>query len=158
MPPDSAAALVVGVISDTHGLLRAEALRVLEGCAHILHAGDVGARSVLEGLALVAPVTAVRGNVDTDSWAAELPTTERIVLRGRRIVLTHDATALWTSLPDADAVVSGHTHIPRNIVRRGVLDFNPGSAGPRRFRNKVSMGRLHITEEGIRGELVALEV
>jgi putative phosphoesterase len=150
--------LVVGVISDTHGLLRSEAVRVLEGSDHILHAGDVGTKEVLEALSLVAPVTVVPGNVDTESWAADLPRTRELQFLFVRILLTHDATSVWGALPDVHAVVSGHTHLPRCHVRRGVLDFNPGSAGPRRFRQPVSVGRLHITEEGVRGELVALDV
>jgi putative phosphoesterase len=154
----SGGTLLVGVISDTHGLLRPEALKALEGCQHVLHAGDVGAKTILETLALVAPVTAVRGNADTETWARELPATTEVELLGNRILLTHDAANLWATPPDVHVVVSGHTHVPRCWTRRGVLDFNPGSAGPRRFRHPVSLGRLHITEEGIRGELLALDV
>jgi uncharacterized protein len=154
----SGSTFLVGVISDTHGLLRPQALRALEGCQHVLHAGDVGAKAVLENLALVAPVTAVWGNADSGEWASDLPATTEVELLGHRILLTHDATSVWAALPDVAAVVSGHTHVPRCWMRRGVLDFNPGSAGPRRFRHPVSVGRLHITEEGIRGELLTLEV
>jgi hypothetical protein len=113
---------------------------------------------VLENLALVAPVTAVLGNADSGEWASDLPATTEVELLGHRILLTHDATSVWAALPAVAVVVSGHTHVPRCWMRRGVLDFNPGSAGPRRFRHPVSVGRLHITEEGIRGELLALEV
>jgi len=148
----------IGVISDTHGLLRPQALKALEGCQHVLHAGDVGAKSVLEALAHVAPVTAVHGNVDTGALASDLPATTEVELLGHRILLTHDATNVWSALPDVAVVVSGHTHVARCCTRRGVLDFNPGSAGPRRFHQPVSVGRLHITQEGIRGELLALEV
>lgn len=150
--------LLVGVIADTHGLLRPEAVRALEGCHHILHAGDVGSKAILDSLGLLAPVTAVPGNVDTESWASDLPRTTRVDFLGCRVLLTHDATTLWVTLPDVHAVVSGHTHEPRCRLHRGILDFNPGSAGPRRFRKPVSVGRLHITKEGIRGELVALDV
>ena len=151
--------LLVGVISDTHGLLRPEALRALEGCHHILHAGDVGAKAVLENLALVAPVTAVPGNVDTESWASDLPRHHGESSSSATASCSRTTRrACGPPCPTSPSWSRGTPTCPRCRMRRGVLDFNPGSAGPRRFRQPVSVGRLHITEEGIRGELVALDV
>jgi putative phosphoesterase len=140
----------IGVISDTHGLLRPAALTALEGCAHILHAGDVGNDEILPALAQIAPVTAVRGNVDTLGAAGRLPLTEAIELGGALLYMVHRLEDLDLNPAAAGirAVIYGHSHAPEIAWRNGVLFFNPGSAGPRRFRLPVSLGFLEISGEG----------
>jgi putative phosphoesterase len=152
--------VALGVISDTHGLLRPEAVEALCGSDLILHAGDVGAPEILEALAQVAPVTAIRGNVDTAPWARALPETEVVEAGGVLIYILHDLGQLDLK-PEAAGfrvVVYGHTHKPRIEEKNGVLYFNPGSAGPRRFHLPVSVGRLTITAGRVRAELVDLEI
>jgi uncharacterized protein len=154
-----AMAIVLGVISDTHGLLRPEALEALRGSQLIVHAGDVGAPEILEKLALVAPVRAVRGNADKECWADALPPFDIVEAGGVQLYVLHDVKQLDLS-PRASAfaaVISGHSHRPGQEVRAGVLYFNPGSAGPRRFRLPVSVGRLHIADGKIRGEIITLD-
>ncbi len=150
----------VGVISDTHGLLRPEAVEALRGSDRILHAGDVGAPEILEALAKLAPVTAIRGNVDTDPWARSLPATEVVEIGGVSIYMLHDRGRLDLN-PEAagfHVVVYGHSHQPKIAERNGVLYFNPGSAGPRRFNLPVSVGRLILDQGEVRAELVELDV
>jgi len=152
--------LVIGVISDTHGLLRPEALAALRGSDQIIHAGDIGGPEVLEALAALAPVAAVRGNNDRDSWAQAIPETQVVEADGVRLYVIHDAAAL--DLEPAAAgigvVIAGHSHRPGQRQRDGVLWFNPGSAGPRRFKLPVAVGRL-IVEGGVaRGEILTLAV
>jgi putative phosphoesterase len=152
--------ITFGVISDTHGLLRPEAVEALHGSDRILHAGDVGAPDILEALAKIAPVTAVRGNVDTASWARALPETEVVEAGGLLIYMLHDRGQLDLK-PEAAGfrvVVYGHSHQPKIEEKNGVLYFNPGSAGPRRFRLPVSVGRLMIGAGKVRAELVELEI
>jgi putative phosphoesterase len=148
----------IGVISDTHGLLRAEALAALEGCERILHAGDVGDAAILERLCAIAPLTAIRGNVDVNGVCAELPETELIQLAGRSIYMLHDRQALDLDPVAAGiaVVISGHSHHPAIQWHKGVLYFNPGSAGPRRFSTPVSLGFLTITEAAIEPRVVDL--
>lgn len=148
----------IGVISDTHGLLRAEALAALEGCEHILHAGDVGDAAILDRLRAIAPVTAIRGNVDLAGACAQLPETELIELAGRSLYMLHDRQALDLDPVAAGiaVVISGHSHHPAIQRHKGVLYFNPGSAGPRRFSMPVSLGFLTITETGIEPRVVDL--
>ena len=151
---------VFGIISDTHGLLRPEALRALRGSDRILHAGDVGAPEILEALAQIAPVTAIRGNVDTEPWARTLPATEVVNAGGVSIFMLHNLAQLDLK-PEAagfDVVIYGHTHHPKMEERNGVLYFNPGSAGPRRFHLPVSVGKLMIEGGKVRAKLVSLEV
>jgi putative phosphoesterase len=140
----------VGVISDTHGLLRPSALAALEGCAHILHAGDVGNDAILPVLAQIAPVTAVRGNVDAVGATAALPLTEAVELAGSLLYMVHrlEDLDLDPAAASMRAVIFGHSHTPEITWRNGVLFFNPGSAGPRRFRLPVSLGFLEIAETG----------
>uniref|UniRef100_A0A7V4XRK3 Phosphoesterase n=1 Tax=Acidobacterium capsulatum TaxID=33075 RepID=A0A7V4XRK3_9BACT len=148
----------IGVISDTHGLLRPEALEALAGVEHILHAGDVGGIEILERLRTVAPVTAIRGNVDGFGPCAQLPETEVAELGGQTIYMLHDALALDLN-PEAAgfaAVVSGHSHQPKMEWRKGVLFFNPGSAGPRRFSLPISVGFLTIENGAMTPELKSL--
>jgi uncharacterized protein len=152
--------ITLGVISDTHGLLRPEAVEALRESDRILHAGDIGAPEILEALAKIAPVTAVRGNVDTASWARALPETEVVEAGGLLIYMLHDRGQLDLK-PEAAGfrvVVYGHSHQPKIEEKNGVLYFNPGSAGPRRFRLPVSVGRLMIGAGKVRAELVELEI
>jgi putative phosphoesterase len=138
----------IGLISDTHGLLREEALRALEGSELIIHSGDVGKLEIIETLQAIAPVIAVRGNVDTESWAASLPETEVIETGAATIFVLHDAHALDLN-PSAAGfhiVVSGHSHKPSRTEHEGVLYINPGSAGPRRFQLPVTIARLNLAQ------------
>lgn len=148
-------AALVGVISDTHGLVRPEALAALAGCHRILHAGDVGAAEVLEALARIAPVTAVHGNNDIGAWARELPATAAIVVRRQRLFLLHEL-ALLPPGEKARVVVAGHSHRPSIETRDGVLFVNPGSAGPRRFSLPVAVARLTVDTGGVTAEIVEL--
>jgi uncharacterized protein len=138
--------VTVGVISDTHGLLRPEALAVLCGSDLILHAGDVGTADVLEQLGEIARTTAVRGNIDIDPWAGRLPATVVVEVGGLRLYLIHELAKLDLDPRAAGfaAVISGHTHLPDADVRDGVLYLNPGSAGPRRFKLPITVARLHV--------------
>jgi putative phosphoesterase len=150
---------VVGVISDTHGLLRPQAIEVLRGSSHILHAGDIGAPDILEKLTSVAPVTAVRGNVDREAWARAIPQTQVVEIAGVSIYMLHILAELDLK-PEAagfGVVVYGHSHQPSQSVKHGVLYFNPGSAGRRRFKLPVTVGRLIIEDGAVRGEIIQLE-
>jgi hypothetical protein len=154
-----AAPIVVGLISDTHGLVRPEALAALAGVSRIVHAGDVGAPQVLEALARIAPVTAVRGNNDRDAWAARLPATAEIVVGGRRLLVVHERTHPAAEAPhEVDVVVTGHSHRPAVERRDGVLFVNPGSAGPRRFALPITVARLVVTRDGIDAAIVSLAI
>ena len=150
----------MGIISDTHGLMREEALTALQGSELIIHAGDIGKPEVLERLRQTAPVLAVRGNNDRDPWAQGLPLTETIEIAGHRLYLLHDLSELDIDLRAAGfaAVISGHSHKPAAHAREGVLYLNPGSAGPRRFKLPVSVARLRVSERGLEHEIVELGV
>ena len=151
---------VLGVISDTHGLLRPEAMDALRGSAHILHAGDIGAPEILDELRQIAPVTAVRGNVDRDSWARDIAATEVFQVGGVSIYMLHILGELDLK-PEASgfgAVVYGHSHVPKMETKNGVRYFNPGSAGPRRFKLPVTVGKLIVEGAVVRGEIVRLNV
>lgn len=151
----------VGLISDTHGLLRPEALEALRGSDHIIHAGDVGDPAILPELSRLAPVTAVRGNIDTAGWARALPPTATLVVGGGTVVfVVHELAELEPDPASAGirVVVSGHSHRPRIEERNGVLFVNPGSAGRRRFSLPISAGRLHVEDGRATAELVRLEV
>ena len=149
----------IGLISDTHGLLRPEAVEALRGSDAILHAGDIGDPGILAALARLAPVTAVRGNIDRGDWASAVPTTEVLQLGSVLIYLLHNIAELDLDPAAAgfQAVVSGHSHQPGFRAKDGVLYINPGSAGPRRFSLPVSLGRLHVEGEAVTAELVELE-
>lgn len=136
----------VGLISDTHGLVRPEALDALRGVSHILHAGDIGGAAVLEALGGIAPVTAIRGNNDSNDWGRRLPDTEMVELGGAWIYLVHDLGDLDIDPAAAGVrvVMSGHSHKPIAFEEEGVLYVNPGSAGPRRFTLPISIGYLDI--------------
>jgi uncharacterized protein len=141
-----AAPVLVGLISDTHGLMRPEALAALAGSAHVVHAGDIGDPAVLEALARIAPVTAVRGNNDLGPWAKKLRERETLEIAGTRIYVIHDLAELNLDPAAAgiDVVVSGHSHRPAEALRGGVLYVNPGSAGPRRFKLPIALARLAL--------------
>ena len=151
--------MIIGVISDTHGLLRPEALGALRGVDRIIHAGDVGAPEVLAALAAVAPVTAVRGNNDRGPWAAALASTEVVEAGGVAIYVIHDAAEIDLDPRAAGfrVVVAGHSHRPAVEERDGVLWFNPGSAGPRRFKLPIAVAELTIEGAEVRARVVELD-
>lgn len=148
----------VGIISDTHGLLRPEAKAALAGCDAIVHAGDIGKPDVLRDLESIAPVTAIRGNVD--KWAVALPDTAVLEIEGRYLYVIHDVKALDLDPCAAgfDAVISGHSHKPGIHEREGVLYLNPGSAGPRRFTLPIALARLEVSAARLRPRIIELEL
>ena len=148
----------IGVLSDTHGLLREEAVGRLLGCDLILHAGDIGSPSILTELRTLAEVVAVRGNVDTGSWANELSREEYVDVAGRRICLVHDLStlSLYPVSAGIDIVIHGHSHKPAVEWKGGILYLNPGSAGPKRFHLPVSMAILSLEDEVIVPEIIEL--
>jgi len=152
------ARIVVGVISDTHGLMRPEALTALQGSDCIIHAGDVGDPAILNALEEIAPLTVIRGNVD-ENWSKKLPATEVLEVGGLSIYVLHNLDKLDLK-PEAagfSAVVYGHTHVPKQETKNSVLYFNPGAAGPRRFKLPVSIGKLVIENGTIHGEINILD-
>lgn len=148
----------IGLISDTHGLLRPEAVAALQGCAQIIHAGDIGKPQVLDGLRLIAPLEAIRGNIDTSDWAQVLP--ERLDLRigGLTLHVLHDLKQLDIDplAAGVDVVIAGHSHKPKVERRDGVLYVNPGSAGPRRFSLPISLALLELNDGQAQVELISL--
>ncbi|HTR24601.1 MAG TPA: metallophosphoesterase family protein [Terriglobales bacterium] len=150
--------MLLGLISDTHNLLRPEALSALKGVDQILHAGDIGAKSILEALNKIAPTTAVRGNTDTDPWSKDLPENDMIEAGGAMIYIIHDLSKLDLKPEAANiaAVIYGHSHQPKIEEKKGVLYINPGSAGPRRFNLPITVGRLKITEGKLKAEILPL--
>lgn len=152
--------MIIGVISDTHGLLRPEALDALRGSDHIIHAGDIGDPGILKRLAEIARVTAVRGNVDRGPWAKKVPLTEVFEARETSVYVLHILQELDLK-PEAagfDVVISGHSHVPKQEEKNGVLYFNPGSAGPRRFKLPVTVGKLFLNNGKVRGEIIEITV
>ncbi len=150
----------IGLISDTHGLLRPQALAALQGCDQLIHAGDIGKPEILDVLRAIAPLTVVRGNNDQDDdWAGEVPYRARLEVEGVGIYITHILADVPKPLPDGiQMVVVGHSHKPSVQQIEGVFYINPGSAGPRRFKLPITVALLHIDEQGIRAELVELAV
>lgn len=150
----------IGLISDTHGLLRPEALAALAGCEHILHAGDIGKPEILDALRQIAPLTVVRGNNDEGlDWAEALPATVQLELAGVGIHLTHQVSQVPSDLPPSiRVVVLGHSHKPLIEQRDGRLWINPGSAGLRRFKLPIGVGLLHIDGGLVRAELIELQL
>jgi uncharacterized protein len=151
---------VLGVISDTHGLMRPEAINALDGVNLIIHAGDIGTPDVLEALHAIAPMVAVRGNNDKGEWAQALPDTEVVEVGNVVLYVLHDVKALDLDPAAAGfhAVISGHSHRPAMAKRQGVLFLNPGSAGPRRFKLPVSVARLIIRGDTVDAQLIELAV
>ena len=152
--------VIIGVISDTHGLIRPQAVAALAGSDLIIHAGDVGKPEVLERLGELAPTFGVRGNIDIDSWAARLPLTQRVEAGGLALFVLHEIAQLDLDPASAGfaAVVFGHSHRPLIETRDGVLFLNPGSAGPRRFRLPITIARIRVSDRQMRPEIVELRV
>ena len=150
----------IGVISDTHGLLRPQAVEALRGVELILHAGDVGVPDVLERLREIAPVRAVRGNVDIDPWARRLPETDLVEVAGVSLFMLHNLAELDLEPKAAGvrAVIFGHSHRPEATLKDGILYLNPGAAGPRRFSLPFSVARLTIAHGTVQHEILTLEV
>jgi putative phosphoesterase len=149
--------LTIGVISDTHALVRPEALAALRGVDRILHAGDIGSPEVLEALRVIAPVTAVRGNNDRDAWAKTLPDSVTVTLGGHAVLLLHDVHDLDpAAAASVAAVIAGHSHRPGITWKGDVLYFNPGSAGPRRFKLPITVGLLRVGRTALDAEIVEL--
>lgn len=150
--------MIIGLISDTHGLLRPEALAALQGCDHIVHAGDVGKPEVLDALRAIAPLTVVYGNIDLGKdWAQALPHTAVLTLGGIGLLVTHERKDVPEVLPPGVAVVvTGHSHKPSLHEVDGVLFINPGSAGPRRFRLPIGLALVQVADASAQGQLVTL--
>lgn len=152
---ETTSATRIGVIADTHGLLRPEAEEALRGVELILHAGDIGKPEILEHLAGIAPVIAVRGNNDTAAWAESIPEEVTLEAGSCRIFMLHDRKRLDPQAAGYDVIIAGHSHKPLNEARDGVLHLNPGSAGPRRFRLPVCVARLDVAEKP-KAEIISL--
>lgn len=150
----------IGVISDTHGLVRPEALDALRGTDFILHAGDIGAPEVLDSLRSIADVAAIKGNNDRDPWARRIPETAEVKLEAVKIYLIHNVRDLAIDPAGAGyrVVVSGHSHMPSIREQNGVIYLNPGSAGPRRFKLPIAVARLQVDRESVRAEIIPIEI
>jgi putative phosphoesterase len=148
----------VGLLSDTHGLLRAEARSFLMGCDYIVHGGDVGAQQILEDLAAIAPLIAVRGNNDKEAWSAKLPLHELVRIGGAFLYVIHDLSEIDIEPRAAgvSVVVSGHSHKPLSFMRDQVLYINPGSCGPKRFHLPISVGELLVKGSDVKSRTVEL--
>jgi putative phosphoesterase len=147
--------ITLGLIADTHGLLRPEAIRALAGVDRIIHAGDIGDPEVLQGLREIAPVVAIRGNVDTGSWARRIPERQLMQIEAVTVHVLHDLKQLDVKGlgDDCQVVIAGHSHQPGIVRHAGVLFVNPGSAGPRRFRLPVAVGLLHLERGNARARI-----
>ena len=141
----------IGLISDTHGLLRPQAMKQLAGTDHIIHAGDIGGPEVVEGLRRIAPTTAIRGNIDVAEWSKGYPDTEFVVLGGRALYVLHNVNEIKfdPAASGFDVVISGHSHRPKIETKNGVLYVNPGSAGPRRFKLPIAVAILALSDRAI---------
>ena len=149
---------MIGVISDTHGLLRPEAVEALSGSDYIIHAGDVGDPRIVDRLRCIAPLTVVAGNIDREAWARKLPKADVLSADGLQIYVLHDIGGLDLK-PEAagfSAVIYGHSHVPKQEMRNGVLYLNPGSAGPRRFRLPITVARLQVRDGKLQAQIVPL--
>lgn len=151
---------IIGIISDTHGLVRPEAVDALTGCDRIIHAGDIGAIQVIEKLSLIAPVSAIKGNIDKGEWSAAFPDNEVITVKNKLIYVLHNIHDLDIDPAAAgfNVVVSGHSHKPSIKESNGVLYLNPGSAGPRRFKLPITVAMLNILDERITAKVVEIVV
>jgi hypothetical protein len=150
--------MLIGIISDTHGLLRPEALVALQGSDRIIHAGDIGDSEILGRLSEIAPITAVRGNVDRGSWAKNIPDTNVLECDGASMYVLHilESLNLKPQAAGISAVIYGHSHVPKQEMKDGVLYFNPGSAGPRRFQLPVTVGKLVVDGGRVGSEIIQL--
>jgi len=150
----------IGLVSDTHGLLRPAVLEFLRGSDRIVHAGDIGNAAIIEALERIAPVTAIRGNNDVAPWAANLRDEEIVAIDGTRIYVVHDVNAIAIDLraQGIRVVVTGHSHRPLVRERDGITFVNPGSAGPRRFALPISVGELIVSASGVRARVIALDI
>jgi len=147
----------IGIISDTHKLIRPEALNALAGVDAIIHAGDIGDEKVLHALEAIAPLTAIRGNIDTQAWCRDLPDTRQFTLGGFNFLLTHNIKLLdIEQYPTPNILIYGHSHKPEIRQEAQTLYFNPGSAGPRRFKLPICLGLLHLSNEKIQPEIIHL--
>jgi len=148
----------IGIISDTHGLLRPEIIEQLAGSDHVIHAGDIGAPEVIEGLREIAPTTAVRENIDVGTWAKDYPDTQLVVLGGRAFYVLHNLNEIDVdpAASGIDVVVSGHSHRPRIETKARVLYINPGSAGPRRFKLPIALALLTISDHTIVPQIIQI--
>ena len=146
----------VGLISDTHGLLRPEAVAALQGSDFIVHGGDIGDAGILEALAAIAPLTVVRGNNDREPWAERIPETALLNAGGVLVHATHDLSRLAAAPAGVRVVVSGHSHKPKIEERGGVLYVNPGSAGPRRFKLPIAVAELIVMDDAVTARIVEL--
>ena len=148
----------LGVISDTHGILRPQAVKILETCNAIIHAGDIGSEEVLAALNAMAPIYAVRGNVDWESWSRDMPVNDVVEIAGYFFYIIHilENIDLDPAAAGINVVVSGHSHMPDLSRKDSVLYMNPGSAGPRRFTKPVSMGKIVIDDQGLHPEFIDL--
>jgi uncharacterized protein len=149
-------AMIIGVISDTHGLLRPQALQALAGSDIILHAGDIGSPEIVLRLEEIAPVYAIRGNVDVEPWAKTFPDTRIVKALEHEFFLIHNRADLGKKLPKVSAIIFGHSHQPLAENKQGLLFFNPGSAGPRRFKLPISVGRISVLGKELKPELITL--
>lgn len=152
-------AKLIGLISDTHGLIRPQALATLGGVDLIIHAGDVGKPEVLQSLKTIAPLVAIKGNVDKNGWAKSLPETKALNIGDVRVYLIHNVNELDFNPASRgyEVVISGHSHKPSVVTRDGVLFVNPGSAGPRRFKLPVAMAKLRLDGRNLRAKIIYLE-
>ena len=148
----------IGIISDTHGLLRPTAIELLRGADHIVHAGDIGSEQILAALRTIAPLTVVRGNNDTQPWAASIAETATLEVRGRRLHVIHEISKLsiHPATEGISVVIFGHSHKPGIEEKDGVLYMNPGSAGPRRFKLPTTIAQLFIGPRTLRPEIVTV--
>ena len=148
----------IGIISDTHGLLRPEVIKHLAGTDHIIHAGDIGAPEVIQGSRSIAPTSAIRGNIDAGEWAKDYPDTELVVLGGRALYVLHNlkAITLDSAASGFDIIISGHSHRPKIVTKNGVLYVNPGSAGPRRFKLPIALAFLTLSDRSILPRIVEI--
>lgn len=146
----------IGVISDTHGLLRPEALALLQGADHIIHGGDIGKPEILEALRAIAPLTVVRGNNDRQDWANDVPESARLTVGGVEIFAVHDIADDKGRSEGARVVISGHSHKPTSAERDGKLFLNPGSAGPRRFKLPISVAELLISDGDVSARILEI--
>jgi len=151
---------IIGVISDTHGLVRPEAMAALQGVELIIHAGDIGKPEVLETLNEIAPVLAIRGNNDREAWARDIPDVLNLVINGFNLQVIHNVHDIYGDAASLDihVVISGHSHKPGIVTRNEILFVNPGSAGPRRFKLPVAVGKIHFEKSGVSAKIIELKI